>query len=99
MAKKRKKEEMVLDMADLFKLFGDSTRLYILCELRAKECSVGELAERLMMTPSAISHQLKTLKSGKLVKARRDGKQIFYSLADTHVSTIIDMGEEHIKED
>lgn len=93
-------DEKLMDLADLFKLFGDSTRLKILFELFAEsEVSVGDLAEHLQMTQSAISHQLKTLKSGKLVKARRNGKQVFYGLADEHVRTIIAMGIDHVEED
>jgi len=91
-------EEELYDLAELFKVFGDSTRIRILFELFDKEVSVGELAESLNMTQSAVSHQLKVLKQAKLVKARRDGKSIFYSLADEHVHTIIEMGIEHIEE-
>lgn len=95
-----KKEEVELyDLADLFKLFGDSTRLRILLRLSEGERNVNDLSESLSMTQSAISHQLKTLKSGKLVKVRRDGKQAFYALADDHVKTIISMGVEHIEEE
>ena len=93
-------DEKLMDLADLFKLFGDSTRLRILFALfEDSEVSVGDLAERLQMTQSAISHQLKTLKSGKLVMARRNGKQVFYCLADEHVRTIIAMGIDHVEED
>lgn len=91
-------EEELYDLAELFKVFGDSTRIRILFELFDEEVSVGELAESLNMTQSAVSHQLKVLKQAKLVKARRDGKSIFYSLADEHVHTIIEMGIEHIEE-
>lgn len=94
------KDEELMDLADLFKMFGDSTRLRILFELFAQEeVNVGELSERLQMTQSAISHQLKVLKSGKLVKSKRDGKQMYYSLADDHVRTIIQMGIDHVEED
>lgn len=92
-------DEELMDLADLFKLFGDSTRLRILTALSEGETGVTELAEALRMTPSAVSHQLKTLKTGKLIKSRRDGKQIFYALADDHVRTIIAMGREHIEEE
>lgn len=94
------KDEELMDLADLFKMFGDSTRLRILFELFAQEeVNVGDLSERLQMTQSAISHQLKVLKSGKLVKSKRDGKQMYYSLADDHVRTIIQMGIDHVEED
>ena len=89
----------VMDLADLFKMFGDSTRLRILTALMSGEKGVTELAEALQMTNSAVSHQLKTLKAGKLVKSRRNGKQVIYSLADEHVRTIIAMGYEHIEEE
>lgn len=92
-------DEELMDLADLFKLFGDSTRLRILCSLMEGEKAVTELADQLQMTQSAISHQLKTLKSGKLIKSRRKGRQIFYELADEHVRTIIAMGREHIEEE
>ena len=92
-------EEELMDLADLFKLFGDSTRLRLLSELMEGEKGVTELAESLKMTQSAVSHQLKTLKTGKLVKSRRDGKQMFYQLADDHVRTIIAMGRDHVEED
>ena len=93
-------DEELMDLADLFKQFGDQTRLRIMMECqREEEISVGELSERLGMTPSAVSHQLAVLKSGKLLKARREGKQVFYSLADDHVRTIIAMGVEHIEEE
>lgn len=89
----------VMDLADLFKMFGDSTRLRILTALMSGEKGVTELAETLQMTNSAVSHQLKTLKAGKLVKSRRNGKQVIYTLADEHVRTIIAMGYEHIEEE
>ena len=92
-------EEEIMDLADLFKMFGDSTRLRILSALYDREVAVTELAEELNMTQSAVSHQLKVLKSGKLIRGRRDGKQIYYSLADDHVRTIIAMGREHIEEE
>ncbi len=92
-------DEELMDLADLFKLFGDSTRLRILCTLTEGERAVTEIADALAMTQSAVSHQLKTLKSGKLIKSRREGKQVFYGLADDHVRTIIAMGREHIEEE
>ena len=89
----------LLDLAELFKVFGDSTRIRILFVLFEAEVCVCDLAKALNMTQSAISHQLRILKQNKLVKSRRDGKSIFYSLADEHVRTIIDQGREHIEED
>ena len=86
------------DLADLFKVFGDSSRVRILYKLLEGEHCVQDLAGGLDMTQSAVSHQLKVLKMSKLVKNRRDGKQIFYSLADDHVSTILSMGKEHLEE-
>ena len=91
-------EEELYDLAELFKVFGDSTRIRILFQLFDKELSVGELADLLTMNQSAVSHQLKVLKQAKLVKNRRDGKSIIYSLDDEHVRTIIAMGIDHIEE-
>lgn len=93
-------EEIELyDLAELFKVFGDSTRIRILFVLFEAEVCVCDLAEALHMTQSAISHQLRILKQNKLVNSRREGKSIFYSLADGHVRTIIAQGREHIEED
>ena len=92
-------ETELYDLAELFKVFGDSTRIRILFVLFEAEVCVCDLAQALNMTQSAISHQLKILKQNKLVKSRREGKSIFYSLADDHVRTIISMGREHIEED
>lgn len=91
-------EEELYDLAELFKVFGDSTRIRILYVLFEAEVCVCDLAEALHMTQSAISHQLKILKNAKLVKNRREGKSVFYSLADAHVRTIIAQGREHIEE-
>lgn len=91
-------EEELYDLAELFKVFGDSTRIRILFVLFEAEVCVCDLAEALHMTQSAISHQLKILKNSKLVKSRREGKSVFYSLADSHVRTIIGQGREHIEE-
>lgn len=91
-------EEVLYDLAELFKVFGDSTRIRILYVLFEAEVCVCDLAEALHMTQSAISHQLKILKHSKLVKSRREGKSVFYSLADGHVRTIIGQGREHIEE-
>ena len=92
-------ETELYDLAELFKVFGDSTRIRILFVLFEAEVCVCDLAQALNMTQSAISHQLRILKQNKLVKSRREGKSIFYSLADGHVRTIIAQGREHIEED
>ena len=92
-------EEELYDLAELYKIFGDSTRIRILFVLFEAEVCVCDLAQTLHMTQSAISHQLRILKQNKLVKSRREGKSIFYSLADSHVRTIINQGLEHIQED
>ena len=92
-------ETELYDLAELFKVFGDSTRIRILFVLFEAEVCVCDLAKVLNMTQSAISHQLRILKQNKLVKSRRDGKSIFYSLADSHVRSIIAQGREHIEED
>lgn len=86
------------EVAELFKVFGDSTRLRIMQALFDSELCVQDIAEALDMTQSAISHQLKILKNSHLVKSRREGKQIMYALDDDHVRTIIAMGTEHIEE-
>ena len=91
-------EDELYDLAELFKVFSDSTRIRILFVLFSAEVCVCDLAKVLNMTQSAISHQLKILKQAKLVKARRDGKSVFYSLADGHVRSIIAQGREHIEE-
>lgn len=86
-------------LADLFKVFGDGTRIRILYVLFEAEVCVCDLARLLGMTQSAISHQLRLLKQARLVKSRRDGKTIFYALADDHVRTLLQQGMEHISED
>ncbi|MGP1489091.1 MAG: ArsR/SmtB family transcription factor [Peptoanaerobacter stomatis] len=91
-------EEEVYDLADLFKIFSDSTRIKILCILFESEMCVYDLSGILGMSQSAISHQLRLLKQSKLVKHRREGKIIFYSLSDDHIRKIIDNGLEHIQE-
>ncbi len=91
-------EESLYDLAELFKVFGDSTRIRILYVLFESDVCVADIAEALNMTQSAISHQLRILKQAKLVSARRDGKSVIYSLADDHVRTIIAQGQEHICE-
>lgn len=91
--------EMILnDLADLFKVFGDATRIKILYVLLQSEMCVCDLAEMLGMTQSAISHQLRVLKQMKLVKNRREGKTVFYSLADGHIQNILNQGMEHVVE-
>lgn len=91
-------ETELYDLAELFKVFGDSTRIRILFVLFEAEVCVCDLAKVLNMTQSAISHQLRILKANKLVNSRREGKSVFYSLADGHVRTIIAQGREHIEE-
>ena len=91
-------EDALYDLAELFKVFGDSTRVRILYALIDEELCVCDLSEALDMTQSAISHQLQILRSSKLVKSRREGKQIYYSLADAHVVTIMAQGLDHILE-
>ena len=91
-------EDDLDDLADFFKIFGDTTRIKILYVLLCSEMCVGDLAQILNMTQSAISHQLAVLKKSKLVKYRREGKTVFYSLSDGHVRTIIDQGMEHVCE-
>ncbi len=91
-------EERLYDLAELFKVFGDTTRIRILYVLFEAEMCVCDIAEILNMTQSAISHQLRVLKQARLVRNRREGKQIYYSLADDHVRTIIGQGMDHIEE-
>ena len=90
--------EDIMELSDLFKVFADSTRLRILHKLFNGPISVGVIAEALDMSQSAISHQLKYLKNSNLVKSERNGKSIYYSLADDHIKTIFKTGFEHIKE-
>ncbi len=91
-------EESLYDLAELFKVFGDSTRTRILWALDEAEMCVCDLAYLLNMTQSAVSHQLRVLKQAKLVKNRREGKIVFYSLEDEHVRLIFELGLEHINE-
>ncbi len=91
-------DEALFDLAELFKIFSDSTRIKILYSLLISEMCVCDIATLLGMSQSAISHQLRILKQSGLVKYRRDGKTIFYSLSDSHVSTIINQGMEHVQE-
>jgi DNA-binding transcriptional ArsR family regulator len=91
-------EENLLDLADLFKVFGDSTRVKIICALFESELCVCDIAALLGMTKSAISHQLRVLKQAKLIRNRRDGKVVYYSLDDEHVKNIFDQGLSHVSE-
>ena len=91
-------EEELQDLAEFFKVFGDMTRIKILCVLFQAELCVCDLAEVVGMTQSAVSHQLRILKQMKLVKNRREGKTVFYSLADGHIQSILNQGIEHIIE-
>lgn len=91
-------DEILYDLADLFKIFADSTRIKILYALLESELCVCDIAQQLGMNQSAISHQLRVLKQSKLVKYRRAGKAILYSLADGHVRAILDQGMEHVGE-
>ena len=91
-------DEILYDLAELFKVFGDSTRIKILYALFESELCVYDIARLLNLSQSAISHQLKILKANKLVKYRREGKTVFYSLADDHVISIISQGMDHICE-
>lgn len=91
-------EDFIQELADFYKVFGDATRVKILCALTQAESCVCGLAEAVGMTQSAVSHQLRTLKQMKLVKNRREGKTIYYSLADGHIQSILNQGIEHITE-
>lgn len=91
-------EELIQNLADFYKVFGDVTRVKILCVLFQSELCVCDLAEVVGMTQSAVSHQLRVLKQAKLVKNRREGKIVYYSLADAHIQSIINQGMEHIVE-
>ena len=91
-------DEVLYDLAELFKVFGDSTRIKILYALFEAELCVCDMAQLLGLTQTAVSHQLRVLKANKLVKFRREGKNIFYSLSDDHVRSILGQGMEHIRE-
>ena len=91
-------EDVLYDVCELFRLFGDSTRIRILCVLFESELCVYDIAQFLSMSQSAVSHQLQALRSAKLIRARREGKAVFYSLADDHVRAIIEKGLEHVTE-
>lgn len=91
-------EEKLYDLAELFKIFGDSTRIKILYALFEAELCVCDIAQLLNVSQTAVSHQLRVLKNNKLVKCRKEGKNVFYSLADDHVCSIINQGMDHINE-
>ena len=91
-------EDAVYEVAELFKVFGDSTRARILCALSVSELCVCDLAEVLNMTQSAVSHQLRILKTARIVKNRRSGKSVYYSLDDDHIQQIFHIAFEHISE-
>lgn len=91
-------EELLYDLAELFKVFGDTTRIKILCALFQAEMCVCDIAALLGMTQSSISHQLRVLKQARLVKFRKEGKVVYYSLEDNHIKQIFDQGLTHIKE-
>lgn len=92
-------EEKLFRLAELFKVFGDGTRIRILYVLQEAEVCVCDLATLLGMTQSAVSHQLRILRQASLIRSRRDGKTVFYSLADDHVATLLRQGMEHVCED
>lgn len=91
-------DEEICDLADFFKVFGDSSRLKVLWALHRRELCVSHLAERLSMSIPAVSHQLKVLRQNHLVRPRREGKNIIYMLSDSHVQQILEMGMEHMDE-
>ena len=91
-------EDLLIEMAELFKIFGDSTRIKILCVLFEGEKCVQEIADATGASQSAVSHQLRILKQARLVKNRRQGKQVCYNLSDDHVKTILGMAKEHLEE-
>lgn len=91
-------QTLLFDLADFFKVFADSTRIQLLCVLLKGELCVNDLSQELKMSQSAISHQLRLLKNARLVRFRREGKTLFYSLCDDHIQSILDQGMEHISE-
>lgn len=91
-------DEILYDLAELFKIFGDSTRIKILYALLESELCVCDLAKLMEVSQSAVSHQLRVLKGSKLVKFRREGKVLYYSLADDHVLSILNQGMDHLTE-
>lgn len=98
LSEKQPDDEILYDLAELFKVFGDSTRIKILYSMFETELCVNDIARLLNLSQSSVSHQLRILKTSKLVKFRREGKSIFYSLDDEHVRAIISMGMEHVEE-
>lgn len=91
-------DEILYDLAELFKVFGDTTRIRILYALFESELCVNDMAQLLGLSQTAVSHQLRVLKNNKLVKFRKEGKIVFYALSDDHVRSIIEMGMEHVEE-
>lgn len=91
-------DDLIFEVAELFKIFGDSTRMKIICALKESELCVCDIAFITNSTQSAISHQLRILKQSKLIKSRKDGKVVYYSLADDHVIKIFEIGCEHVEE-
>ena len=91
-------DDFLFNLAEFFKVFGDSTRVRILCALHHSELCVCDLSALLSMSQSAISHQLRVLRAARLVKSRREGKVIYYTLMDEHVKQILDVGTEHLNE-
>ena len=91
-------KDVMLQIAELFKAFGDPTRVRIMSHLLERELCVNDIAEAVELSPSAVSHQLRMLKQMQLIKYRREGKNVLYSLADDHVKTILEMGLEHVLE-
>ena len=91
-------DEFLFELCDLFRIFGDSTRIKVLFVLMDREMNVGDIATELNLNQSAVSHQLRVLKDAKIVKFRRDGKSMYYSLDDDHVRNILALGMEHVEE-
>ena len=91
-------DDLLLGLAELYRMFADSTRIRILCTLTEGEMNVSDITAAVGMTQSAVSHQLRILKDGKLIRGRRDGRSVRYSLADDHVKAILQMGVEHLTE-
>ena len=92
-------EREIINLSEMFKLFADNTRLRIICEILNNELCVYDLCERLNLTQSNVSHQLQILRTSKLVKHRKEGKQVYYSLQDEHIENIIQMALDHVKEE
>lgn len=92
------KEDTIIDISELFKVFGDSTRVKIINALLENKLCVGDIAYLIKSTPSAVSHQLRILKSAKLVKSQKIGKVVYYEVSDNHVKILFNIGKEHINE-